>query len=50
MSLYWNNHTIVIKEEVWNRADNLWWGTQKENIQDCHKKGRAKNNLPKLYK
>lgn len=27
---------------------NLKWGTQSENISECHKKGRASNNLPKL--
>lgn len=28
-----------------NRATNLKWGTQKENIQDCHKRGRASYNF-----
>jgi len=32
-----------------NMSDNLWWGTQKDNILDCHKKGRASNNLPILF-
>jgi len=31
------------------RWDNLFWGTQSDNIKDCHRKGRASNNLPKLY-
>lgn len=31
-----------------SRVDNLYWGTQKDNIQECHRKGRAANNLPKL--
>lgn len=29
-----------------NIVSNLRWGTQKENIQDCHNKGRAHHNLP----
>lgn len=32
-----------------NVVENLRWGTQKQNIQDCHKRGRAANNLPKLF-
>lgn len=30
------------------RCDNLFWGTQSDNIRDCHRKGRAHNNLPKM--
>lgn len=32
-----------------NVATNLWWGTQSDNIKDCHKKGRASFNLPKMF-
>lgn len=28
-----------------NSADNLWWGTNSENILDCHKKWTANNHL-----
>lgn len=31
-----------------NAKSNLWRGTQSDNIKDCHKKGRAYANLPKL--
>lgn len=32
-----------------NAKSNLWRGTQSDNIKDCHRKGRASNNLPILY-
>jgi len=46
-----NNYPIVMHNDddpENNNVYNLIWGTQKQNIQDCHKKGRAANNLPKL--
>lgn len=47
-----NKYPIVLHDDddPKNNCDwNLKWGTQKQNIQECHKKGRASNNLPKLY-
>lgn len=44
-----NNYPIVLHEDdngFNNCVTNLKWGTQSQNIQDCHNRGRAHNNLP----
>lgn len=41
----------TLSEPYVNRLDNLWLGTQKENIQDCYNKGRGRysaNYTPEL--
>lgn len=45
-----NNYPQILHEDdnpFNNTVLNLRWGTQKQNIQDCHKRGRASFNLPK---